>query len=364
MNDELKVVYDMLRHATSPEDVFGDLSAATSIEDKLEAAKKMYRKIAMTAHPDKYLEDGDKKIAQVTFTLLQPLWEQAQRKISLGTYGDTTKEAPSDVHVTSKKLDVTIGSILTKSGAMTDLHSCTFTHNGATVMGALKLARKGDNNVFVENEATYLEALHKTDSELKDLIPMYYDSLTNDGLAGNVLSYDPKLVSIEQVINAYPNGIDPKDMCWMWKRTLAAIWFAHQNQIIHGGVIPPHILLNLETHAIVLVDWTNSVRGNGTIKAIHSAYEDYYPPEVFIKKAPTPATDIYMSAMTMIRVLGGDVAKKEIPSSVPKEIRSILRACTLRSLALEDARYIHQEFDTVIKRLWGPSKFRNFQLPK
>jgi hypothetical protein len=44
------------------------------------------------------------------------------------------------------------------------------------------------------------------------------------------------------VKEAYPRGIDAKDMAWIWRRVLLALDFAHTNKVIHGSVLPTHYL--------------------------------------------------------------------------------------------------------------------------
>jgi hypothetical protein len=96
---------------------------------------------------------------------------------------------------------------------------------------------------------------------------------------------------------------------------------------------------------------------------IDPKYETYYPSALLNKKAATSSMDIYILAMTMIKLLGGDPKTKTIPDSVASSIRAILRSCILEN-AWDDAKFIHQEFDNLIKKLFGPPKWRDFSIPK
>ncbi|MDQ2716982.1 MAG: molecular chaperone DnaJ, partial [Chloroflexota bacterium] len=101
------------------------------------------------------------------------------------------------------------------------------------------------------------------------------------------------------------------------------------------------------------------------ISAISSAYRDWYPAEVFAREEPTPALDIFMAARCMIDLLGGDPEKQALPESVPWQLQSFFKACTLSSSQgwPQDTHLLLEEFDTHIERLWGPRKFRAFRMP-
>ena len=100
------------------------------------------------------------------------------------------------------------------------------------------------------------------------------------------------------------------------------------------------------------------------IKAIDSKYREYYPASVLNKRAPTPSIDIYMAAITMIKLLGGDPNTKIVPDSVPKSIRNLLRVCTMDPSGLDVALEVHEEFKQILEKLYGLPKFRDFSLTK
>ena len=56
-------------------------------------------------------------------------------------------------------------------------------------------------------------------------------------------------------------GVDPRDAAWMWRRLLVALGFAHRAGVLHGAVLPEHVLIHPGEHGLVLVDWCYSVPG-------------------------------------------------------------------------------------------------------
>ena len=67
------------------------------------------------------------------------------------------------------------------------------------------------------------------------------------------------LYSLQEVRAAYPNGIDPRDMAWMWRRILTVLGFVHTRGLAHGLVTPDHILIEPRGHKLVLISWCGAV---------------------------------------------------------------------------------------------------------
>ena len=65
--------------------------------------------------------------------------------------------------------------------------------------------------------------------------------------------------TLAEVRRAYPMGVDPKDMAWMWRRLLVALGFAHLNGVIHGAVLPDNISILPGQHGLLLENWSQAV---------------------------------------------------------------------------------------------------------
>ncbi|WP_433478204.1 hypothetical protein ACQPZP_14905 [Spirillospora sp. CA-142024] len=149
----------------------------------------------------------------------------------------------------------------------------------------------------------------------------------------------------------------------MWRRLLVALGFAHRAGVLHGAVLPDHVLIHPEKHGLVLVDWCYSVPGcyahadpSGRVPAMVGRYADRYPPEVPGRRPASPATDIFMATRCMTDLMG---------DKAPKAMRSFARGCTLpaQNRRPADAWRLLAEFDELLERLYGPRRFRPFHLP-
>lgn len=163
--------------------------------------------------------------------------------------------------------------------------------------------------------------------------------------------------SLAEIRDRFPNGVNPKDAAWMWRRLLMALGFAHRQGIIHGAPVPENILIHPEKHGLTLIDWCYSVPiEHKPITAIVNPYRDWYPHEVLSKLTPEPCTDIHIAAKTWLWLMGDQADGK---------LRGFAQVCTFasRSRRPHDAWALRENFDTLIERLWGPRKFKEFKFP-
>jgi serine/threonine protein kinase len=374
---ELERIRMSLDNARSPEEVFGPFTNATQAE-KLEAAKKVFRQIAKAVHPDIYQGTPDFEHANTTFKKLARLWEQAQTRINNGTYGTQKKGDPfkpfvirtqkCQYNVESFQFDGDVCALYKGVSDLTDIHTTCL----------LKFPIQPADNDLALNETRILKHLKRGRGyeKLRHFVSQLMDTFTYkeqpSGIVRqvNVLPYWEGWYSLQEVHEAYPRGIDAKDVAWMWRRILVALGFAHANNVIHGAVLPIHILISPQQHGVILIDWSYAVLDPPAtgeyISAISNDYRAWYPAEVFAREMPTPGLDISMAAKCMIYLLNGNPYKNALPETVPWQIQNYLKACTLPKPQQrpQDTSILLDEFDALIERLWGPRTFHAFSMPK
>lgn len=374
---ELDRIRMSLDHALSPEEVFGPLTGSKA--EKLEAAKKVFRQIAKVVHPDIYQGTRDFMQANTTFKKLARLWEEAQMSIECGTYGTTKKGAAfTPFSIRTKKCQHTVEHFQFDGDVCTlykGISSLTDTRKPCL----LKFPIQPCDNDLVLNETRILQHLKKGKEYAKlryfvsQLIDTFAYQEQSSGIVRqvNVLSYqDEGWYSLQEVREAYPQGIDAKDMAWIWRRLLVALGFAHANHVIHGAVLPIHILISPRQHGLTLIDWSYAVLDPPTtgeyISAISTPYRDWYPEEVFAREMPAPALDIAMAAKCMLYLLNGNPHENMLPARLPWQLQNYLKACTLPRphQRPQDASALLDDFDALIERLWGPRSFHEFVMPE
>jgi serine/threonine protein kinase len=302
-------------------------------------------------------------------------------------------------------------------GDLATLYDGTYANGGGDHHVVVKITRDKENNDLVWNEAGILAALAPSPtSTFFHYIPNLLDSFeTKDGKRVNVLDSIPTPVaSFEDILRAYPKGLDYRDVVWMYKRTLIGLGYAHTKGVVHGAVIPPHVMIFPETHGAHIVDWSyalnfasivvpkvvdpkvkapippkaknaweklladaeydpDPVRPKGPppdpnrmyVKAISVAWESFYAPEILVKRTPTPATDLFQAAKCAVYLLGGDVETNQMPDTVPPQVKAFLQASLLPATSArpQDAWELHDSFDRLMLAVVGERKFRPFVMP-
>jgi len=268
-------------------------------------------------------------------------------------------------------------------GDICDLHECTYEAEAVLPEDAtawdrirlegevggqalLKVSRSRTDNDLVEHEANIVRAIYPpdmADEKFFRYLPRLIGSTVVDGRAANIFPRFQGYVSLADILVAYPKGIDFRDMVWMYKRALAGIGFVHSD-VIHGALIPPHILVHPTEHGAKIIDWCYAIQNNRhPVKAMVPAFEDYYAPEILQKRRATTFTDTAMITKCAIGLVGGDPTTGDMPDTVPDEIQAFLKREAFASGTLSSWD-MHEEFDKVLKRVIGKPKYREFKMPE
>jgi hypothetical protein len=288
-------------------------------------AARCYRRLARLTHPD--VCPGDRRAASA-FAKLAALW---QRHTEHG------------------------GPAIAK-GDIANLYQVR--------QGVLKLPRDPADNDLMRREAI---ALTRLEAQANPRLLAFFPRLVQarrqrDPRSGverqaSVLDRLDGFRTLAQVRAAFPGGVDPRDAAWMWRRLLVAIGAAHRAGVVHGAVLPEHVMIHPAEHGLVLVDWCYSSTGSvGPLPAIVARYRDWYPGEVLAGHIAGPDVDVWLATRCMTDLMAG---------SMPPLMASFAAGCTLANPRRRpaDAWELLAEFDEVLGRLYGPRKFRPFAMP-
>jgi len=394
------------RGLTAPA-LFGPLdpAAGSTPEAALRAARRAYRGLARHVHPD-VAPAGRRAQAAAAFTRLTELWEAylgaAPAGPSAGPAGTTTADARTGlVAVGRDRQAYTVGRPFAEGDLATLYRVAAVDQVGDRDDPAgdragpdglvLKIARSADDDDLVAREAAALRRIARLgDPRYAAYLPRLVDTARLRDSGGparrvNVLARLDGFVTLAQVRAAYPDGLDPRDAAWMWRRLLVAVGHAHRAGVAHGAVLPPHVLIHPAQHGLVLVDWCYSAVPDpadgaavGTyrapagpaatpsqrIPALVEAYADWYPAEVARREAPGAATDLALASRCVSYLLG-DPDPARLPAGVPAPIRRFLAGCLLPapSMRPDDAWRLLGELDDLLERRYGPRRFRPFAMP-
>lgn len=371
---DLERVAKILNDAQTPEEVFGGNGIAET-EERTIAVRQSYHRLAKATHEDLH-GDSDKLAAREAFRRLTNLYHEAEARISAGIYGTDASlpKAVEPVLIKTKKETYLVGEAL-GAGDLATVYDCKIPTQPEHIPMVLKVARDTRDNDLIENEARVLKVIHSNPIHIFHHIPVWIDSVgiaeAKGGKArrANVLQTADGLISLRELREAFPEGLDARHVAWIWKRLLTAMATAHSRGVVHGAVLPDNIMIRPENHGAVLVDWCYSVvepaKTGERIRAISAQYSSWYPPEVAAKGSPTPSLDILMGSRCMIYALGGDPVTGTMPQQTPRGIAMFLRSCLFLNIRFRpgNAWKLHDSFDELLREIYGAPKFVPLVLP-
>jgi serine/threonine protein kinase len=157
------------------------------------------------------------------------------------------------------------------TGDLADLHSSTYANGTGDKAVVLKIARDAKDNDLLENEISVLNYLYpptaKEEKFLRYLPKILDTARLPDKRHVTVFPLYDGYVSMADIIASYPNGIDFRDMAWMYKRLLSAVGFAHEMGVVHGAILPSHVLVHPTGHGAKIVDWSYALNFAALIAA-------------------------------------------------------------------------------------------------
>lgn len=298
-----------------------------------------YRRLVGVLHPDRVVDAAQRDLATEAFVRVTTRWRARRDPVT------------PDTGYTEYRL-----GRLAYAGDVADLYD-----GGDDRL--VKLPRHPANNDLMEREAHALRRIaERGDPRYLPYVPRLVDSFRHrDSSTGaerrvNVVAAAPGLRSLVEVTAAYPGGVDPRDAAWMWRRLLVALGLAHRAGVVHGAVVPDHVLIEPTGHGVVLVDWCYAaILPDDLVPALVPGYADWYPPEVPNRQPAGPGTDIAMATRCMTHLVG---------AALPRALRAFADGCLQPSPRHrpDDAWRLLGELDDVLESLYGARTFRPFTL--
>ena len=325
-----------LHDAVSPEDVFGTDAEAS------------YRELVKVCHPDR--NPGNIAFATEIFQLLEYWHTQANKPPII-------LKSPLREYALGKQL---------ATGDLSDV----FLARSSSTAYVVKLAKNSSVKSYFDHEKAVLDKwpAHITGNFYAEYLPHPVDNFVVR-IKGRgkclvlVFSYCAGYISLEEIRKRKPLGVDARTAAWMFNRILEILGQVHSEGILHGAVLPCHLLYHPKTHGLILIDWTNSVKAGHHISSISSRYKSWYPAEVLAKSSAGPYTDLFMAAKCALYAAGyDDPNDKRTKDKLPREYERFLDSCIFErpSTRPQDARELRKEHGDFLERLFGKPQYHPF----
>ena len=363
--EELDLIYAKLDGACCPEDVFGAGSDPGVV----------FRQLAKACHPD--LHPSQVSLAEKVFAKLTLLKREADTRLKDGQWGKNIPLAhcvPLDIGKYKVKSKPIIGDVC-------DLY---FVDGNDLIV---KVARNHDDNDLLRAEVNSLKNLNEhIVGPVGKGVPELKDNFQIEGTwkrEANVITSFPGFVSALDVHKKMV--VDVRTAVWMFKRILVLLGWVHHLNLVHGAILPPHVLFYPDNdegsplaspgkdrfndprkHSIRLIDWNYSVnfKDRTRLSSWVPAWKNYYAPELLVKTSIGPASDIYMAA-TLIGYLINEDHSTSNALNLPAGLRTVLLKCTEPNPTkrYQKAMDVFEDWTKASKAEFGSPSWHDFNLP-
>ncbi|TSC82776.1 MAG: serine/threonine protein kinase [Parcubacteria group bacterium Gr01-1014_20] len=152
-----------------------------------------------------------------------------------------------------------------------------------------------------------------------------------DGSLALVMTYVPGK-TLRKVVDKV-GRLEAEHVAWITERILNVLKYLHFNGVVHGDLKPDNIIVQHESHMVVLVDFGLAMV-KPTSKSTAKGFTEFFaPPEQLAGLALIPESDFYSLGMTMLYALSGNLKsleRKEVPSDVPDPLCDFIRKLITR----------------------------------
>jgi hypothetical protein len=239
----------------------------------------------------------------------------------------------------------------------------------------LKVLRERSDLSAFEHEWEVLQGLQRSTAPAEALASRVPEPVVRGEIEGGAFAGSRAMIfrwphgfahTFEAVGSAYPKGVDPRASIWVWRRILEVLSFVHASGIVHGAVLPRHLLVQRGEHGVRLVGFSCAERVGGKLRAMSKGFETFYPPGLAPTVELTLAVDLVMSARCVAVLLGGEAATGGVPARVPPPLAAVIRRVAnvdvVRSPA-PDAWALREELGAVASAAFGPPAFCPIAMP-
>lgn len=233
----------------------------------------------------------------------------------------------------------------------------------------LKVLRSPEDEPLAQNEQRVLAALEASrepgTAYFASLVPQraFCGALEGPGFARGFAAafrQPPGFAhTLEQLGRRFPGGADPRHAIWIWRRALELLDWLHRSGVIHGALLPAHIVLDAREHSVGLVGFSCAGAAGSALPALDTRQLDLYPQGEAAPQMLSPASDLAMLARSLIHVLGGHAAR--VPSHVPEPLAQLL-AEQAAARPGYDPRALGRRVAEVARQCFGPPRFMKLDL--
>jgi hypothetical protein len=168
--------------------------------------------------------------------------------------------------------------------------------------------------------------------------------------------------TLADVIAAHPEGVDGRIGVWLWKRLLEMLHFLHSAGMVHGAVLPPHVLVHPRDHGATLVGFATATPAGGSLVARSAAFDAWYATK---DPVASPATDLVMAARCVAAALSPVTSRSTFtaPASLPPPFASLLSEVLQGVPRATTAWALRDRLNAASREAYGPARYAPLSMP-
>jgi len=300
--------------------------------------KAAYQALMKKHHPD---HGGDEKMAKKINEAYEILFDAIKRKDYDKASGATSGTVIGNYRILSEIAEGGFG--VTYKGEH------TLTKDPVCIKHCSQVSAAHDAVLIQETKAIW-DLRHYAMPVMRDLHRL------DDGSLALVMSYIPGH-TLEQIVEKV-GKMEPETVAWITDRILNALLYLHHHGVIHGDIKPQNVIIQPNTHSVVLVDFGLAmVKPGASAKSI--GYTPVFAsPEQIAGKTLLPASDYYSTGMLMTYALNGgkDMDKKRVPATVPDPMVNFIASITRKNILERPQDDLFDEFVKVRQASFGRTR--------
>jgi len=300
--------------------------------------KAAYQALIKKHHPD---HGGDEKVAKRLNEAYQILSDADKRREYDKEHGTTTGVVIGNYRILEEIAEGGFG--VTYKGEH------TLTKDPVCIKHCSQVSAAHDAVLIQETKAIW-DLRHYAMPVMRDLHRL------DDGSLALVMSYIPGS-TLEKIVEKV-GKMDPETVAWITDRILNALLYLHHHGVIHGDIKPQNVIIQPETHSVVLVDFGLAMVKPGASTKSLGYTPTFAPPEQIAGKTLLPASDYYSTGMLMTYALNGgkDLDRKRVPATVPDPMINFIASCTRKNILERPQDSLFDEFVKVRQASFGRTR--------
>lgn len=233
----------------------------------------------------------------------------------------------------------------------------------------LKVLRSAEDEALLRNEQSVLGKLEASPERgtpyFTSLVPQraFWGLLEGSGFSrpfAAAFRQPPGFAhTLAELRQRFPGGVDPRHAIWIWRRALELVDWLHRSGIVHGALLPAHMVLDAREHSVGLVGFSCAGAAGTPLAAADPRESAFYPASSAPKPTLSAAADLAMLARCIVHALGGEPTR--VPSHVPAPLARLLAEHVTGNAAVAPLE-LSRKVSEVARDCFGPPQFVKLDL--